>query len=80
MQAVGPHQAGTVMALDMSIGSGLRTASPLLGIWLFKQYGYSAVCFFMSAVMAIVFSLQLLLQKQRTAQAALESGADKKHQ
>lgn len=48
--------AGTVMALDMSLGSGLRTVSPLIGTMLVQRHGFQGVCVTAAAVLLTSFS------------------------
>lgn len=54
--------AGTVMALDMSMGSGLRTVSPLIGTYLVQRYGFQGVCVTAAAVLLASFGTASLLQ------------------
>lgn len=55
MQSVPNNMAGTVMALDMSLSSGLRTVSPLIGTYLVQQHGFQAVCCAAAAVLLASF-------------------------
>lgn len=67
-KAVPGSSAGTVMALDMSMGSGLRTVSPLLGTWLLQRHGYGAVCAACAGLLAAVLALQAaVLRRQRAS-------------
>lgn len=67
-KAVPGSSAGTVLALDMSIGSGLRTVSPLLGAWLLERHGYGAVCVTCAGLLAAVLALQAaVLQRQQAS-------------
>jgi len=47
--------AGSVMALDLSLASGLRIISPLIGTQLLQQHGFHAVCVAASTVLLACF-------------------------
>ncbi|WIA17363.1 hypothetical protein OEZ85_014225 [Tetradesmus obliquus] len=63
-KAVPTSQAGTVMALDMSLGSGLRTVAPLLGTWMMQRYGYPAVAGSCAALVLAALLQQLAIGRQ----------------
>lgn len=77
LQAVPTTQAGTVMALDMSMGSGLRTVSPLLGTWMLQRYGYPVVATCCATMLVAVVLQQLLFGQQALGPGASKDG---KHQ
>lgn len=60
-KAVNPSQRGTVLALDMSLFSGVRMISPALGSWAVGRFGYSAV----GAISSLLVGLLLLLVQLR---------------
>jgi hypothetical protein len=51
------------MALDMSLASGLRTVSPLIGTQLVQGQGFQGVCLAAAAVLLVSFSAAGYLQK-----------------
>lgn len=58
-QAALPSQRGTVLAIDMSLFSGVRMLSPTLGSWAMDAYGARAptacaalfICLYVSAIL-----------------------------
>jgi hypothetical protein len=75
VQAVPTSQAGTVMALDMSLGSGLRTVAPLLGTWMMQRYGYPYVAGSCAALLAAA-----LLQQRAIGQQVEAADEDQRDQ
>lgn len=75
-QSVPNNVAGTVMALDMSLSSGLRTVSPLIGTALVQRHGFQGVCVTAAAVLLTTFSAANHLQapKSKAAGAAHDGG------
>jgi hypothetical protein len=47
--------AGTALAVDMSLGSGLRTLSPLIGTALVTRHGFPGVCCAAAGVLLTAF-------------------------
>ena len=62
VQSVPNTMAGTVMAMDMSLASGLRTLSPLIGTYLVQQHGFQGVCVTAAAVLLTTFGAAGCLQ------------------
>lgn len=56
-QAVPPSDSGTILALDMSLFSGLRMLSPGVGTFLLHRYGNSSIGFGAAAVVAVLILL-----------------------
>lgn len=69
-QSVPNNVAGTVMALDMSLGSGLRTVSPLIGTALVQRHGFQGVCVTAAAVLLTSFSAANHLRAPKPKAAA----------
>jgi OCT family organic cation transporter-like MFS transporter 18 len=61
-----PADAGTITAIDMSVGSCTRMLSPSIATYTLQQAGYSAVC----GLSASTLALLLLLLRVRALDAA----------
>jgi hypothetical protein len=75
LQSVPNTMAGTVMALDMSLGSGLRTVSPLIGTMLVQRHGFQGVCVTAAAVLLTTFSTASYLQGSCRAKGSSSTGS-----
>jgi hypothetical protein len=76
LQSVPSTMSGTVMALDMSLASGLRTVSPLIGTQLVQGQGFQGVCLAAAAVLLASFGAAAYLQKDgQVKEAAAEADA-----
>lgn len=61
--------AGTVMAVDMSLSSGLRTISPLIGGQLVQRHGFPGVCVTAAVVLLTAFATASFLQPGKGARS-----------
>jgi hypothetical protein len=57
MQAVRKEQAGTMLAIDMSLSSAQSIVSPVVAGWLLLQHSFSAVATCSTAVMLLLVVL-----------------------
>ena len=81
MQAVPSSMAGTIVAVDMSLGSAVRMASPILGTQALSNLGYSWTCAAQGVVLlALAVQQQLVLgswQRRRgSGDRAAAAGAE----
>jgi hypothetical protein len=80
--------AGTVVAVDMSLGSAVRMASPVLGTYALSSFGYSWTCIAQGAVLLALAVQQQLLgswerggsSRRRTSAAAAGAEAARKEE
>lgn len=74
-QSVPSSMTGTALAVDMSLGSGLRTLSPLIGTALVTRHGFPGVCVAAAGVLLTAFGAASCLQGPVSVQAAKEGRA-----
>jgi hypothetical protein len=68
------------MALDMSLGSGLRTVAPLLGTWMMQRYGYPYVAGSCAALLVAALLQQLAVGRQLIVNEGQQGQQEKKEQ
>lgn len=68
------------MALDMSLGSGLRTVAPLLGTWTMQRYGYPCVAGSCAALLVAALMQQLAIGRQLAAKRIHQAEQERKEQ
>jgi hypothetical protein len=68
------------MALDMSMGSGLRTVAPLLGTWMMRRYGYPCVAGSCAALLVAALLQQLAIGRRLAAEESQQEEHTKKQQ
>ncbi len=64
LQAVAPRLHGSIVAIDMSLSSGLRIVSPMAAMAIFQSGGYPGVCLTSAGLMGALIAILLVQSRQ----------------
>lgn len=78
-RTAGPHERGSLMGVQQSLGSLARIVGPPLGTWLLERHGTGTPYFVSGALMLVALLLSLMIRPPSDEAAAKDSGGFMAH-